>query len=125
MVFVNFFSDSLRSKLDPPNLHALVIDVIGEVGYKLAVKSGVLKGVFSRHHFKHSPLNFLSRSDINLERVDLAVRTASRSQSFNKDRKPSKCGCKGQCSNKHCKCKNRNTLSVTKIISLIQYFYRK
>ena len=26
-----------RSKLDPPNLHALVIDVIGEVGYKLAV----------------------------------------------------------------------------------------
>ena len=97
------------SKLDPPNLHALVIDVVGEVGYKLAVTSGVLKGVFSRHHFKHSPLNFLSRSDINLERVDLAVRTASRSQSFNKDRKPSKCGCKGQCSNKHCKCKNRNT----------------
>ena len=33
-----------RSKLDPPNLHALVIDVIGEVGYKLAVTSGVLKG---------------------------------------------------------------------------------
>ena len=26
-----------KSKLDPPNLHALVIDVIGEVGYKLAV----------------------------------------------------------------------------------------
>ena len=46
------------SKLDPPNLHALVIDVVGEVGYKLAVKSGVLKGVFSRHHFKHSPTNF-------------------------------------------------------------------
>ena len=37
-----------RSKLDPPNLHALVIDVIGEVGYKLAVTSGVFKGVFSR-----------------------------------------------------------------------------
>ena len=74
-----------RSKLDPPNLHALVIDVIGEVGYKLAVTSGVLKGVFSRHHFKHSPTNFLSRSDINFERVDLAVRTASRLQSFNKD----------------------------------------
>ena len=97
-----------RSKLDPPNLHALVIDVIGEVGYKLAVTSGVLKGVFSRHHFKHSPTNFLSRSDINFERVDLAVRTASRLQSFNKDRKPTKCGCKGQCSNKHCKCKKNN-----------------
>ena len=42
-----------RSKLDPPNLHALVIDVVGEVGYKLAVKSGVLKAVFSRHqHFR-------------------------------------------------------------------------
>ena len=43
-----------RSKLDPPNLHALVIDVIGEVGYKLAVTSGILKGVFSRHHFSLS-----------------------------------------------------------------------
>ena len=74
-----------KSKLDPPNLHALVIDVIGEVGYKLAVTSGILKGVFSRHHFKHSPTNLLSRSDINFERVDLAVRTASRLQSFNKD----------------------------------------
>ena len=97
-----------RSKLDPPNLHALVIDVIGEVGYKLAVTSGVLKGVFSRHHFKHSPTIFLSQSDINFERVDLAVRTASRLQSFNKDLKPTKCGCKGQCSNKHCKCKRNN-----------------
>ena len=87
MVFVNFFSDSLRSKLDPSNLHALV-------GYKLAVKSGVLKAVFSRHHFKHSPTNFLSRSDIDFETVDLAIRTASRLQSFNKDRKPTKCGCK-------------------------------
>ena len=47
-----------RSKLDPTNLHALVIDVIGEVGYKLAVTSGILKGVFSRHHFKHSPTIF-------------------------------------------------------------------
>ena len=97
-----------RSKLDPPNLHALVIDVIGEVGYKLAVTSGVLKGVFSRHHFKHSPTNFLSRSDIDFERVDLALRTAFRLQSFNKDRKPTKCGCKGNCSNKHCKCKKNN-----------------
>ena len=33
-----------KSKLDP---HAFVIDVNGEVGYKLAVTSGVLKGVFS------------------------------------------------------------------------------
>ena len=97
-----------RSKLDPPNLHALVIDVIGEVGYKLAVTSGVHKGVFSRHHFKHSPTNFLSRSDIDFERVDLAIRTASWLQSFNKDRKPTKCGCKGNCSNKHCKCKKNN-----------------
>ena len=104
-----------RSKLDPPNLHALVIDVIGEVGYKLAVTSGVLKGVFSRHHFKHSPTNFLSRSDINFERVDLAVRTASRLQSFNKDQKPTKCGCKGQFSKKHCKCK-RNIASVNVIV---------
>ena len=83
-------------------------EIFGEVGYKLAVTSGVLKGVFSRHHFKHSPTNFLSRSDINFERVDLSVRTASRLQSFNKDRKPTKCGCKGQCSNKHCKCKKNN-----------------
>ena len=45
-----------RLKLEPPNLHALVIDVIGEVGYKLAVTSVVLKVVFSRHHFKHSPI---------------------------------------------------------------------
>ena len=39
-----------RSKLDPPNLHALVIDVIGEVGYKLAVTSGVLKDIILSIH---------------------------------------------------------------------------
>ena len=38
-----------RSKLDPPNLHALVIDIIGED--KLAVTSGILKSVFSKHQF--------------------------------------------------------------------------
>ena len=47
-------------------------------------------------------------SDIDFERVDLAVRTATRLQSFNEDQKPTKCGCKGQCSNKHCKCKKNN-----------------
>ena len=74
---------------------------------------GVHKGVFSRHHFKHSPTNFLSRSDIYFERVDLAVRTDSRLQSFNKDRKPTKCGCKGQCSNKPINIVNaRKTISV-------------
>ena len=131
--------------MNPPNLHALVIDVIGEVGYKLAVTSGILKRVFSRHHFKHSQTKSLSRSDINFQRVDLAVRIASRLQSFNKDQKPTKCGCKGQCSNKPINIVNaRKTISaaiasvhviveknarteilnfVTEINSLDQYFY--
>ena len=39
-----------RSKLDPPNLHALVSDVIGEIGYKLAVTSGVLKDIILSIH---------------------------------------------------------------------------
>ena len=38
--------DADRSKLDPPNLHALVIDVIGEVGYKIAVKRCFFKTSF-------------------------------------------------------------------------------
>ena len=50
-----------------------------------------------------------TNADINFARVDLPVRTASRLQSFNKDRKPIKCGCtKGKCSNGHCKCKKNN-----------------
>ena len=96
--------DQDRSKLDPPNLHALVIDTVGECSYKSATKSGVLKGVFSRHMFQSSPTNFLSKSDINFEKTDLPVRTAAKLQSFNKDKKPSKCACKGVCSNKRCKC---------------------
>ena len=58
--------------------------------------------VFSRHHFRHSPTNSLSRSDIDFKRVDLAIRTASRPQSFSKDWKPKKFGCKGQCTNIPC-----------------------
>ena len=39
-----------------------------------------------------------------MKKTDLPVRTAAKLQSFNKDKKPSKCACKGVCSNKRCKC---------------------
>ena len=52
-----------------------------------------------------SPTNFLSKSDINFEQIDLSVRTASKLQCRNKERKPTKCACRGQCLNKRCHCK--------------------
>ena len=90
------------------NLHALVLDLVGECSYKLGTKSGVLKGLFSRHQFQASPTNFLERSDINLDNVDVCVRTAARLQSLNSDQTPTKCACKGKCSDRRCTCKKSN-----------------
>jgi hypothetical protein len=50
----------------------------------------------------------------------LAVRTDSRLQSFNKDQKPTKCGCKGQCSNKNCKFKKTISVAVASVHVIVE-----
>ena len=94
-----------RGRGDPRNILGVIThhDEIND-NYKIAVKAGVLKGVYSRSQFDVCPQSLLSVSQLNTD-TEVSLRTAVSSESKCGGQGFQKCNCgPKQCKNNRCKC---------------------
>ena len=96
-----------RGTCEFPNVHAVVLTINESGMYKLGIKIGQLKGVYSRNQFEPLPNPLMEVSDINME-VEIPLRTAANKQSQGGGQGFVKCGCTKTCQANNCKCKKAN-----------------
>ncbi|KAF0748419.1 zinc finger MYM-type protein 1-like, partial [Aphis craccivora] len=53
-----------RSKMDPQNILAVVLDIVDNDFYKLATKNGVINRLYTRNQFSVCKENLISISDV-------------------------------------------------------------
>jgi hypothetical protein len=99
-----------RGRGDPRNLLGVIIDrdVTNDL-YRIAVKSGILNGKFSRNQFDLCSQVLLSASDVSTE-IEMSLREAVQLQSLCGGQGFTKCNCKGtsSCATNKCKCFKAN-----------------
>ena len=91
-----------RSRLDPPNLTAVVEEHESETGlYTLGTRAGTLNTRFSRNQFNLMNQKFLTTADVP-EDVTLSVREAARLHSNTGGQGFFKCLCQSACLTRKC-----------------------
>ena len=66
-----------KSRLDPLNITAIVLEIRDQIQYELACKHGVLQGWFARNMFQPTAQNILTRADCDLAAPMLSIRSAA------------------------------------------------
>ena len=97
-----------RSKGDPPNVLAMVLEVHENGLYRLGTRDGILKNLYARSQFSVCKENLLSESDIPNE--EFSLRTIANAQSLGNGQGMLKCTCTKGCNTKKCTCKKANLL---------------
>lgn len=94
-----------RGRGDPRNIVGVIVhhDQMND-NYRIGVKSGLLKGFYSRNDFEVCPQRLLSISDVNTN-TEVSLRTAVSSESNYGGQGFHKCNCgSNQWKNNRCKC---------------------
>jgi hypothetical protein len=95
-----------RGRGDPRNILGVIIDRREDTDqYRIAVKAGVLNGMYSRNQFDLCPQRLLNTEDINTEKT-VSLRSAVISESSTGGQGFIKCNCTGaqKCRTRRCKC---------------------
>ena len=94
-----------RGRGDPRNILGVIMDRKDSDQYTICVKSGVLKGNFSRNQFDICPQKLLKDSDVNQTRT-ITLQAAVSLESASGGQGYVKCGCAGKkkCGTNRCKC---------------------
>ena len=96
-----------RGRGDPRNILGVIIDRQEDTDqYKIAVKAGILSGLYSRNQFDLCPERLLNTDDINTEKI-VSLRSAVIFQSSSGGQGFTRCNCTGakKCSSRRCKCR--------------------
>lgn len=94
-----------RGRGDPRNILGVIVSRSINDQYKVATKSGVLKGSYSRNQFDICPERLLRKGDINSD-TEISLREAVIKESVNGGQGFVKCSCNGhkKCQSNRCKC---------------------
>jgi len=95
-----------RGRGDPRNILGVIVSRdLDNDQYKIAVKSGVLKGQYSRNQFDLCPQRLLTEDDVNQDTA-VSLREAVIAQSACGGQGFTRCNCSGlkKCSTNRCKC---------------------
>ncbi|XP_076061581.1 uncharacterized protein LOC143037330 [Oratosquilla oratoria] len=95
-----------RGRGDPRNILGVIIDRREDTDqYRIAVKAGILSGLYSRNQFDLCPQRLLNTDDMNTEKT-VSLRSAVISQSASGGQGFTRCNCTGaqKCSTRRCKC---------------------
>ena len=95
-----------RGRGDPRNILGVIIDRREDTDqYRIAVKAGILSGLYSRNQFDLCPQRLLNTDNINTEKT-VSLRSAVISQSASGGQGFTRCNCTGakKCKTRRCKC---------------------
>ena len=94
-----------RGRGDPRNLLGIVLDRDENDTYRIAVRSGNLKGRYSRNQFDLCAQKLINENDVNTD-VEIGVRNAVQNQSLCGGQGFLKCNCSknNKCMSNQCKC---------------------
>ncbi|XP_068209297.1 KRAB-A domain-containing protein 2-like [Palaemon carinicauda] len=94
-----------RGRGDPRNILGVIVSRSMNDQYRVATKSGILKGSYSRNQFDICPERLLKESDINND-IEISLREAVIKSSFSGGQGFVKCSCNGpkKCQTNRCKC---------------------
>ena len=95
-----------RGRGDARNILGVIIDRREDTDqYRIAVKAGILSGMYSRNQFDLCPGRLLSTDDINTEKI-VSLRSAVIFQSSSGGQGFTRCNCTGakKCTTRRCKC---------------------
>ena len=94
-----------RGRGDPRNILGVILYKDNRDQYRIAVKSGILKGLYSRNQFDLCPQKLLTLEHVNQEQ-SISLRSAVIAESTTGGQGFTKCNCQGskKCQTKRCKC---------------------
>lgn len=94
-----------RGRGDARNILGIVVSKTDNDQYKIAVKSGLLKGHYSRNQFDLCPQRLLVMEDVRVDKA-VSLREAVSSESSSGGQGFTKCNCSGtkRCITNRCKC---------------------
>ena len=94
-----------RSKVDPPNLIGVVIDIKNSK-YQVGTRGGIINYWFERNAFEVIKYKPLKKEDVP-DKFN-SIREIVREVSVGHGQGYQKCNCRGNCNNKKCKCFQNN-----------------
>lgn len=94
-----------RGRGDPRNILGIIVSRDDSNNYRIATRSGILKGKYSRNQFDICPERLLFENDINQD-TEISLRHAVIQTSISGGQGFVKCSCNGhsKCQTKRCKC---------------------
>ena len=102
-----------RGRGGPRNILGVILYRDNRDQYRIAVKSGILKGLYSRNQFDLCPQKLLTLDHVNQEQ-SISLRSAVIAKSTTGGQGFTKCNCQGskKCQTKRCKCFNYKCLYI-------------
>ncbi|XP_068229782.1 KRAB-A domain-containing protein 2-like [Palaemon carinicauda] len=104
-----------RGRGDPRNILGVIVSRSMNDQYRVATKSGFLKGSYSRNQFDICPERLLKESDINND-FEISLREAVIKSSISGEQGFVKCSCNGpkKCQTNRCKCFKSKQLCISR-----------
>ena len=94
-----------RGRGDPRNIIGIIMDIDENDNYTIAVKSGILKGKYTRNQFDLCTYELYTEVDVATDKI-VCLRSAVHQESKSGGQGFAKCNCAGskRCQTNRCKC---------------------
>lgn len=107
-----------RGRGDARNILAVVTETTSDGFYRLGLKEGLLKQLYSRNQFTVCQKTFLTIEDVPQDK-EISLRSVAKEQSLGTGQGFFKCNCKTRCKSAKCACIKNNVLCNSKCHSAL------